>query len=55
MKEPAMLAELSPFGKEGFNPDTAAVTFSAYAPSPGEITVKEILKLLEKKGIKDFF
>lgn len=55
MKEPAMLAEPSPLGKEGFNPDTATVTFSAYAPSPGKITVKEILKLLEKKRIKDFF
>lgn len=40
------------FGEEGFNPDVATLTFSAYAPSPGRMTVKTFLNLVENKRIE---
>lgn len=40
------------FGEEGFNPDVAMLTFSAYAPSPGRTTVKTVLNLVENKRIE---
>lgn len=48
MKESATLVSVFQFYGEEFNRDAVMLTFSAYAPSPGKMTVKEILKLVAK-------